>query len=118
MNGFYLNQPNILEDNEPQDVLIPKENTPPVLTLEQKIQKLINMCTAYKEKFEEKKIEIEKMKTYIQELEHDKVQLLNEKHFLEQKTIQHEKDLQELENINKTAVQRIDKLLAECDFDV
>ena len=102
------------------------------LSLEEKIQKLINMCTLYKEKFDSLKEENEKTLTSNIELEDEKTQLINEKHFLEQRIIQMDEDLQnkiaeinklkatnnELDTITKTAASRIDQLISECEFDI
>ncbi|MCL2062841.1 MAG: hypothetical protein FWG98_00515 [Candidatus Cloacimonetes bacterium] len=113
----------------------PSEKTPEPKTqmsLEDKIQKLIKMCTTYKEKYDALKIDFEKTLTSNIELEDEKTQIISEKHFLEQRVIQLDAELQEkmseieklnasnneLDNITKTAALRIDKLLSECEFDI
>ena len=140
MNDFHIAQDSLLEErveginNTPFEVK-PQPSTPVLhepVTLEEKIQRLIKMCSAYKEKYEELKKEHEETMTNNIELEDEKIQLLSEKHFLEQRVIQQDKELHEketelnalklqyseLNSINNNAVTRIDKLLAECDFDI
>ena len=102
------------------------------MSLEEKIQKLINMCAAYKEKYDSMKEDYEKSMTGTIVLEEEKAQLLNEKSHLELKIAQLNEELQfkiseinklkemntELDTITQTAVSRIDKLLSECEFDL
>ncbi|MCK9330123.1 MAG: hypothetical protein PHY08_05615 [Candidatus Cloacimonetes bacterium] len=101
------------------------------ITLQEKIQKLIDNFTALKEKYSNLKEEYEKTLTSNIELEDDKNQILNEKNHLEQKIIQLQEELEtkteelnkaknlneELDSITKVAASKIDILLSQCDID-
>jgi len=109
-----------------------KNDTKSQLSLEEKIEKLILLCTTYKDKYDELKLDYQKTLTANIELEDEKKHLLNEKQFLEKRIIQLDDELmakiQEIENLNasnleldsitKSAASRIEKLLADSEFEV
>ena len=114
MENFFINHPEetVYEPSAP-------------LSIEAKIQKLINMCSAYKEKYDFLKEDYEKMMSINSELRQEKSQLenriiqLNEDLQSKVSEIDKLKDLgTELDHLTKTAVSKIDLLISECEFDI
>ncbi|MCL1826534.1 MAG: hypothetical protein FWG20_00665 [Candidatus Cloacimonetes bacterium] len=104
---------------------------PSQVTIQDKIQKLIDNFATLKTKYNVLKTDYEKALTTNIELDDEKNQWLNEKAFLEQKVLQLSNELKEktaeidelkekskeYDSITKVAVSKIDDLLSKIDFD-
>jgi chromosome segregation ATPase len=102
------------------------------ISLQDKIQKLIDNFTSLKEKYATLKEDYEKVLTNNIELEEEKTQWVNEKIQLEQKVAHLDEELQtknleiaslkdsnvEFDSLTKTAVGKIDQILAELDLEI
>ena len=101
------------------------------VTIQDKIQKLIDNFATLKNKYNVLKADYEKALTTNIELDDEKNQWLNEKAFLEQKVVQLTEEIKEktaevealkekskeYDSITKVAVSKIDDLLSNIDFD-
>jgi len=87
------------------------------ISLQAKIQKLIDNYASLKERFTELQTEKELLTICIIELEDEKSQWMNEKIRLEQKIMELEEMASDYNSVNKTVVSKIDELLAQIESE-
>jgi chromosome segregation ATPase len=108
------------------------DTKPPPLSLPEKLHKLIRNYNELKARYDKIKEGYEQTMTANIQMEDERNRILNEKSHLEQKVAQLTEELQnktselntlktkytEIDFNTKSAVDKIDELLAQCDFDL